>query len=592
MSKIEYNEYIKNYYDNSKIAGALMLKSSWGRGKSYYIDNDLIPTIGNENCIKVSLYGLKYIEDISKAIYLDTITKKFHLKKIKKMSLPFFLGKTILRGVLSFWKINVKSEEKELLQLYKSADLSKKLIILEDVERSSIPINDVLGYVNNLCEQDNLKVLLVANEEAILSGANGKDKIDNYYKIKEKTIIDTIVFDSDIEDPITNILGFFAKTDNSFKELIKRKGKNEQIIAVNKISAIMRKDDKIHKGNGYNLRSLIFACQKTEDFFNKVRDNSISFSQDFFESCLYGIIAFSLKLKRGSYHDDEISLKWTSDLDSPTFLGQENHRLLRVCFDFIQEQKFNVGNVKKTIEDYSKHEIKHESWWKLNRFDSYHFDELIKAIENINKLTDEDFISFEEYGLLSCALFKIKDRIGDVNQIGPLIELIKTKLEQGDFYPYMVYDKIVNPPNNIKFSNKSTQKEYENFNGEIADIIVKKAIEDILMSIEIIGDNNINEFMLLVNQYVKNGTNNNLLDSIKIGLVDKLNIKDLIDNLANCSPRTISKFCEAFLKIYNEKIEVNREIIKELESKISNQGIDIIIKYQLSSFEDKLKKNI
>ena len=40
--------------------------------------------------------------------------------------------------------------------------------IPEDLERSSIDIIEVLGFVNNLVEQDGVKVLLVANEEEII----------------------------------------------------------------------------------------------------------------------------------------------------------------------------------------------------------------------------------------------------------------------------------------------------------------------------------------------------------------------------------------------------------------------------------------
>ena len=53
-------------------------------------------------------------------------------------------------------------------ELYESVDFSGKLIILEDLERTNIGILKLLGYVNNLVEQDGVKVLLVANEEEII----------------------------------------------------------------------------------------------------------------------------------------------------------------------------------------------------------------------------------------------------------------------------------------------------------------------------------------------------------------------------------------------------------------------------------------
>ena len=100
--------------------------------------------------------------------------------------------------------------KEELNELYKSVDLKDKLLIFEDVERSSINIINLLGYVNSLVERDGAKVLLVANENEILGKTefdlsrtlDGKknnvvkrqllEDVKQYLRIKEKTISDTI----------------------------------------------------------------------------------------------------------------------------------------------------------------------------------------------------------------------------------------------------------------------------------------------------------------------------------------------------------------------------------------------------------------
>lgn len=74
MNTKELTEYIKNYLENDRTRSAIMLTGEWGCGKSYYIQNTLIPEIANggENrCIIVSLYGIKTLEALSKSIYLD-----------------------------------------------------------------------------------------------------------------------------------------------------------------------------------------------------------------------------------------------------------------------------------------------------------------------------------------------------------------------------------------------------------------------------------------------------------------------------------------------------------------------------------------
>lgn len=66
-----------------------MLTADWGTGKSYYIQNELIPFLGKEEnscctCIVVSLYGLKSVEEnyicFEKIFELPTFgyTKQYH----------------------------------------------------------------------------------------------------------------------------------------------------------------------------------------------------------------------------------------------------------------------------------------------------------------------------------------------------------------------------------------------------------------------------------------------------------------------------------------------------------------------------------
>ena len=51
------------------------------------------------------------------------------------------------------WGIDFSLDDKDLEKLYSSIDLTNYRIIIEDVERSSISIKQVLGFVNNLVEQ-------------------------------------------------------------------------------------------------------------------------------------------------------------------------------------------------------------------------------------------------------------------------------------------------------------------------------------------------------------------------------------------------------------------------------------------------------
>lgn len=537
-----YTTYIEDYIKNSKTIGAIMLTSSWGRGKSFYIDNELIKKLGKEKCVKISLYDLKTLADISKAIYLEIKTNKWRSQKSEKRTTLAFVGRTVLRGILSYFSISLSPNEGELQKLYNSIDLSGKLIIFEDVERSGIPIVEIMGYVNNLCEQDGVKVLLVANEEEISSGNIDKEE---YYRIKEKTVCDTIIFDCDLNDPINNILESFARNDNNFSQLLKNKDYTGKSTIVQQIISIMQEDAKAHNGRGYNLRSLIFACQKTKDFFMEAEKNDVEFAKAFFEKALLGIIAFSLKLKRGTSKNENTILEWKDDLDSPAILGSVEYPLLKDCYSYIKEQKLDSESLKKTVRNYQKLEVKEKNWRIVKNFLEYPFAKLIEAIKEITKLVEEEIFPLEDCGILANMLISIKATIGEIKSVTTLLELIKKKIKNSKLPPYEMYSKIINPATGILLSGE-TKKEYESFKNEVISIIAENSIKDFVNLID--TKEGISKFRKTIDAYEIAASD--LLKLLRLKFVDKININELIDSLMQCSPSIISDFANGFCKIY------------------------------------------
>ncbi len=78
------------------------------------------------------------------------------------------IAKTVAKGAAGVFGIDVSMSEDDLQKLYSSVDLSGKLLVFEDLERSGIELVQLVGYINNLVERGGMKVLLVANEDEIL----------------------------------------------------------------------------------------------------------------------------------------------------------------------------------------------------------------------------------------------------------------------------------------------------------------------------------------------------------------------------------------------------------------------------------------
>lgn len=424
MNYDELNEYIKHYIEKDKTKSAIMLTGAWGTGKSYYIRNVLEPFLkenGKHRCAVVSLYGLKNTSEISKRIYFELRTmgssKKSEALSTAKAAATI-VAKTVLNGMTNMIGFDIgRISDEELENVYSSIDLSNALVVFEDLERSNIDVIDILGYVNSLTEQDGAKVLLIANEDEILKyydsqpDKDGKtykipdEKTIMYLKAKEKTVNDTIVFNSDYKSAIKNIIS------KSFENL-KRFESDENIEDILGIMESLQ---------NYNLRSFIFACQKTVDIYEKLYilnnitvdiyerlDILNSIEEYFIKTIFYGIIAFSLRIKYGEFP------KWDGNGSTSKSLGVDDYPLYIFCYDYIKEQQFEVD---KAMEALSKHKMQRllvEDDFKndmgLSVIFDYHLNsekDIKSALSSVeNRLQNFDDIPFYCYEKLAYYLIR------------------------------------------------------------------------------------------------------------------------------------------------------------------------------------------
>lgn len=424
MTYQELNQYILHYMTKDKTKSAIMLTAPWGTGKSYYIQNELKPFLekdenGKIKCLIVSLYGLKSLYEVSKALYFESRIS-FLNKSSEKVTTGKFVVTTLLKGVTSLFSIDVSHPDEEKQELFESVDLSGKLIIFEDLERSGIDILEVLGYVNNLVEQDGVKVLLVANEDEIiqykpietenkdeqktlelldnLSEHKNRSLTDNtitYLKVKEKTVSDTIQFEEDYPTAIKDIIRSFNNTTlNNFID-------SE---SVEKVLNIM----KTCKTS--NLRSFIYSCQKAVDIFNNI-DGKYMSNDDFIKAIFYGILYFVLKQKTGNTD------KWGQGKYFSIELGDESAPLFKFCYDYIVYQVEDFSEIEEAYEAYSElvtyDSDKSNSDNDILTLETYYIQteqDIRTALDNIAmRLENPEDISFYQYGTIAVYAIIVKD---------------------------------------------------------------------------------------------------------------------------------------------------------------------------------------
>lgn len=449
MTFEKLNKYILHYIEDDKTKSAIMLTSPWGTGKSYYIQNELRPFLedeknGKHKCIVVSLYGLKELFEVSKAIY-TAIRMKFLDNDSEALVAGKIIVKTVIKHLAIIKKFDISQSEEDLKKLFESVNLSGKLVVLEDVERSGIDILDVMGYVNNLVEQDGVKVLLVVNEEEILKfehegkiiGFKEKQEIEEqrkvqkimnlhnkdteqekeieysetikeYLRIKEKTVSDTVNFEEDYQGAIKNIITMFG--DETLSEFADEKELGSILHLMN---------DSKHP----NLRSFMFACQKTCDIF-KLLERKYLDDKKFVRAIFFGIIIFVQNQKVGKIE------KWGQEKFFSIDLGSENAPLFKFCYEYVVNQSVEFFDIEEVYQEYLNHDFYNGNKSKRDKdiqtLSNYYIEkesDVFNALKSIEKrLETPKDISFYQYGtiavysivlkeVLSCDVTKIQERL-------------------------------------------------------------------------------------------------------------------------------------------------------------------------------------
>lgn len=590
MNTHELNYYIKNYIENDKTQRAIMLTAPWGCGKSYYIKNNLCPfLIENKlNYVVTSLYGIKSTNDISRNIYLEIRSKKL-IAKSETTNLLKITGKTILKGITSFFGIDLSHSEEDLQKLYESINLSNYLLIFEDLERSGIDITEVLGYVNNLVEQDGVKVLIVANEKEILkyrekqeSGSNKKIHIEteetkNYLRIKEKTICDTIQFYSDSYSSIKSIL---EKFDNKyFKKMLENKDDNGDL------SLVRRINQQLSDVDCFNFRSLLYACQKMADMLMKLDEEE--YDLEFLENLFIGTIIYSIKLNNGN---KEV---WNESSYTSPNLGSYAYPLYKVMYDFIQKHIFNIGELKFAQSLFLKAKDTSLADEKLRVIYNYYIMPekiVIEAIDDIyDRLKRDEGIIHNEYVKLANYLIAIYDTLS-YDKIKKLLEQMLINIKKAicvgeDIQVYSL--------SGIQLLSKKSISMFDKFKTDMNDIISQKQSEWELF------EYNPNKLSDYYNDIVKN--KRSFIN--EKGFANKLDTNKIIEMMKKCSAEQIYYFRGILSYVYSGISNVGEIFNNDIEnlSKIK-KGIELIItksldqdliqKLQLSWLDNDLKNII
>ena len=268
-------DIVKDYLTR-ETNNALLITGEWGVGKTYFFNNILskeiekVSTKENQSVkykpIRVSLSGVTSIDDIERRIVAELYPS---LNKGTK------IGKGIFKFLLSVPKI------KEYIPEIPNSDVidsetDNLIICFDDLERRSktFPIDSLIGYINNLTENNNLKTIIIANTNKI------EDK--SFDEIKEKLIGREIEYKINIQEVFDTLI---QSEFQSFSEYTKFLQKEKNFICS------FFQDYK-------NIRTLKFILTRYHDIHSQIEiiAPSIQYIQSNKEALLKDTLLFAIAI--------------------------------------------------------------------------------------------------------------------------------------------------------------------------------------------------------------------------------------------------------------------------------------------------------
>ena len=242
------NESIKNaidvYIQEEKSDYAIMLNGPWGCGKTYFVKNELIDYLQDEledknkqkfkrNVFYISLFGISNLDELYNNIALQILNIKTteYLDEKKRLNNPLSMEKnekvkfvetnklSWISGIINKGlKIFPKNEavNSVITEIYKNKiNFNKYIFVFDDLERSTLNCNELLGFFDQITDQNGMKAILICNE--------AKMNKKHYKKFKEKVIGLTIDYHSDIDNNFDSLAEMYLNDEECKRYVIKSK---------------------------------------------------------------------------------------------------------------------------------------------------------------------------------------------------------------------------------------------------------------------------------------------------------------------------------------------------------------------------------
>ena len=313
---------IQVYINENMSDYAIMINGAWGSGKTYFVKNELIPELEQDKpVIYISLFGIKTIDDLVNVMSLHILNiysneraqkranlngNSFEQINSRNISSTSKVATTLMSLISKSLKLVPKGEDTKAFvsDLQKnSIKFNRYIFIFDDFERSIIDKIELLGFFDELVEQNNAKVIIVCNEGKIANGRKennnssiqkeneesiDKRLVDDYTLYKEKVIGLTINYKADLSSVYERVLLKEANHDDAYRLLLQSK---DDILRLFKITS------------SHNIRTLKFIFKRFKELRKeikaafKINKKDMTYFNVYVSAIMLNVITASLSYK-------------------------------------------------------------------------------------------------------------------------------------------------------------------------------------------------------------------------------------------------------------------------------------------------------
>lgn len=367
-------EEIIDFIDNKELTGAMLISGKWGCGKTYLI-KELVKKLNAEKKYAIAIISLFGVESVSalvqiaKSEYLN-LRSTFLGKAARKVSKGFISAvqagmevsvtaipsltslAAISKGIGKAASVNIF----DVLKIHNTIGTKKNkrdfVLIFDDFERSKIDTADLLGVINEFCENRKIKTIIVANEEQIKSKKEikdnfsesktnneqqGNDNGDKYKELREKVISRTLKIKLNYNEIVNSIIGSYQEAEVGYKDFL-----NHNLKSIIYIFTNSQHD---------NIRSLKCALANYERIYKIWQDNN--FQTDFINQLLFSFLILTIEFKANNFGLDED--KCFNFYNKETLAKYTNGTFRLIRLDSLENWiVYGDWNEKKFIKIYSR----------------------------------------------------------------------------------------------------------------------------------------------------------------------------------------------------------------------------------------------